>query len=357
MNLTCCCDDVKHHKIILDIDNGLGLPVTDTDDALALALALTSPEIELLGITTCAGNCTTAQSTRNTLVQMALAHRREIPVAEGRADPLLRSRAAHFAYLEAKSAGPGSRFWSHLPSPPSPKHAASSLKAHELIVQQVRRHPGEVTMVATGSLTNLALALLTDPELAGLLKGVVHMGGGFEPDREGDDPLIWETPDIPPEVWRDTLRFNPLFDPEATAIVCLSGVPLTLVPVNVTAKVFQRPQHLEILARNTSAFHQHLHRYARPWVQWSQADRLLPGAHLHDPLALALVVVPDLVRYRCLWVDVERLLALNDSWLRELPQEAGRRGSEVIVAVSVDAEGSEAWINERLAAPPSDGQS
>lgn len=359
MTPTCCCDGVKHHKIILDIDNGLGLPVTDTDDALALALALTSPEIELLGVTTCAGNCTTTQSTGNTLVQLSLADHREIPVAEGRADPLLRSRAAHFAYLEAKSAGPGARFWSHLPLPPSPNHAASPLKAHELIAQQIRRYPGQVTLVAAGSLTNLALALLTDPELAGLLKGVIHMGGGFVPTRDGDDPLIWETPDIPPEVWQDTLRFNPLFDPEATAIVCLSGVRLTLVPVNVTARVFQRPEHLELLATAAaeSAFHKHLHRYALPWVQWSQADRRLPGAHLHDPLALALVVVPDLVRYRRMWVDVDRLLGLEDPWLRELPQEEDRRGAEVIVAVSVDAEGSVAWINERLAAPLSDDQS
>lgn len=333
------------------MDNGLGLPVTDTDDALALALALASPEIELLGVTTCAGNCTTAQSTRNTLVQLGLANRREIPVAAGRADPLLRSRGAHFAYLEAKSDGSGARFWNPLPPPPAPDHTAAPLRAHELIVQQVRRYPGQVTLVAAGSLTNLALALLTDPEVVDLLKGVVHMGGGFEPVRAGDAPLAWETPDIPPEIWRDTLRFNPLFDPEATAIVCRSGVPLTLVPVNVTASVFQRPQHLELLAANPSPFHQHLQRYTRPWVAWSRADRHLPGAHLHDPLTLALVVVPDLVRYRRMWVDAARLLKLEDPWLRELPRGEGPRGPEVRVAVSVDAEGSEAWINTRLAAP------
>jgi purine nucleosidase len=336
---------------MLDVDNGMGLPVTDTDDGLALAVALASPEIDLLGVTTCAGNCTTAQSTANTLVQLTLAERGEIPVAAGRANPLLRCRAAHFAYLERKSAGPGAPFWEGLPPHPAADIAPSPLRAHELIVRTVRRHPGRVTLVATGSLTNLALALLTDPDLAGDLEGVFHMGGGFQPDQAGDDPLVWETPDIPPAVWRDTLRFNPLFDPEATAIVCLSGVPLTLVPVNVTARVFQRPEHLEMLAKNPSPFHQHLHRCALPWVRWSMADRRLPGAHLHDPLTLALVAAPDLARYRPMWVDVERLLRVRDPWLLELPLEKERRGTLVRVAVAVDAETSEAWINARIAAP------
>ncbi|MDJ0782437.1 MAG: nucleoside hydrolase [Desulfosarcinaceae bacterium] len=338
---------MERHTLILDIDNALGIPVADTDDALALALALASPEIELLGITTCAGNCTVIQSTGITRHQLALADRQDIPVAQGRADPLLRSRRAHFAYLDAKSIGAGARFWRRL-TPPS-NLATTPLKAHEWISRTVRRHPGTVTFVATGSLTNLALALLTDPELAGLLKGVVHMGGGFLPAVAGDDPLVWETPDIPAEVWRDTLRFNPLFDPEATAIVTLSGVPLTLVPVNVTARVYQRPEHLALLARNPSPFHRHLHRYARPWVQWSMADRKLPGAHLHDPLTLALVVRPHMARYRQLWVDVDRLLRLSDPWLRELPRPADRRGGEATVAVAVDADASERWINARIA--------
>jgi purine nucleosidase len=344
---------VNRHKVILDIDNGLGLPVADTDDALALALALASPEIELLGVTTCAGNCTTPQSTHNTLVQLALAERGEIPVAEGRADPL-RSRSDHFAYLAQKSIGPGARFWDGLRPHSDSRLTAIPLKAHEFIARMVRRHPGRVSIVATGSLTNLALALLTDPDLAGLIKGVFHMGGGFLPVEAGDDPLVWETPDIPDQVWRDTLRFNPLFDPEATAIVSLSGVPLTLVPVNVTARFFQRPEHLEMLARNPSPFHQHLHRYALPWVQWSMADRRLPGAHLHDPLTLALVMMPDLARYRRMWVDVGRLLNLKDPWLRELPKRADRRGAEVTVAVGVDAAAGELWINRRIAAPIAD---
>ncbi|MEJ2641731.1 MAG: nucleoside hydrolase [Desulfosarcinaceae bacterium] len=206
-------------------------------------------------------------------------------------------------------------------------------------------------LVATGSLTNLALALLTDPDLAGLIKSVVHMGGGFTPAYAGDAPLVWETPDIAADVWRNTLRFNPLFDPEATAIVCLSGVPITLVPVNVTAQVFQRPHHLEMLAANPSDFHQHLYRYALPWLRWSMTDRRQPGAHLHDPLTLALVVRPELVRYRQMWVDVDRLLRLEDPWLRELPLERERRGARVRVAVAVDAEACEAWINARVAAP------
>ncbi|MBL0714589.1 MAG: nucleoside hydrolase [Desulfosarcina sp.] len=92
-------------KIIMDIDNALTLPAQDTDDAIALALALVSPELELVGITTCAGNCRTPQSTCNTLRLLQAADVPRIPVVEGRSEPLIRDRRAHFHYLERKSAG------------------------------------------------------------------------------------------------------------------------------------------------------------------------------------------------------------------------------------------------------------
>jgi inosine-uridine nucleoside N-ribohydrolase len=81
------------------------------------------------------------------------------------------------------------------------------------------------------------------------------------------------------------------------------------------------------------------------------AERRLPGAHLHDPLTLALVVRPELARYRRMWVDVDRLLRLEDPWLREMPMEREQHGAQVRVAVAVDAEASERWINARIAAP------
>ena len=271
-------------KVILDIDNALTLPVQDTDDAIALALALVSPELEVVGITTCAGNCTAAQSTVNTLRLLQLADAAAIPVAEGRADPLIRDRRGHFRYLAAKTAGDEAHYWRSAPQPPEVAISPLSMPAHEFINRTIALAPGEITYIALGSFTNLALALLTAPDLAPRIKQVVHMGGAFHPSAA--NPFVWSTPDIPDEVWRNTLRFNTTFDPEASVVVFRAGVPLIFITVNVTRLAFQRPEHLVRLAAVPTPFHRFLYAHIRPWVEWSMAERRLPGAHMHDPLCL-----------------------------------------------------------------------
>ena len=167
---------MQRHKIILDVDNALAV-ANDTDDAMAIALALTSPEIELLRITTCAGNCRTWQSTENSLRMLELAGRGDIPVAAGRESPLIQEVEPHFQYIEAKGAIRWRIYWATMPPQIAPSLKASPLKAHELIIEMVKKYPGEVIIVKEGSLTNLALALLVEPEIAPLVKEVVHMGG------------------------------------------------------------------------------------------------------------------------------------------------------------------------------------
>ena len=334
-------------KIIIDLDNGLTLPVADSDDAMALALALVSPEIDVLGCTCCPGNCRSGQSAANTLRLLELAGRDDIPVAVGREAPLLRNRDSHFLFLDKKSAGPENRFWADLPPPTVARRSPSPRKAHELIIDLVRSHPGEVALVMLGALTNLALAILVEPEIVPLIGEVVHMGGGFEPTAPGDAPLAWVTPDIPDRIWQNVLRFNTLFDPEASAIVFNSGVPVTLVPVNVTAQVFQRVAAMDRLGRCNTPFHQFLYAYGRPWVVWSKVVRHLPGAHMHDPLALATVIDSSLCRWRRMHVDTAKLLAGSGDWLGETTEEGQAR-----VAVSVDAPRFEALLDRRLRRPP-----
>ncbi len=328
-------------KIILDIDNAFTMPAQDTDDALALALALVSPELELVGLTTCAGNCRTEASTRNTLRLLQAAGAEGVPVAEGRAKPLKRDREAHFRYLAHKSAGPQARFWHDLPAPPAVDFKPLAMPAHAFTARLLARFPNELVYVALGSLTNLALALETSPELAQTIKRVVHMGGSFAP-RSGP-PFVWSTPDIPDDVWRTTLRFNTAFDPEASAAVFRSGVPLTFITANVTSRVFQRPAHLERLQAAQTPFHRFLYTYARPWVEWSVAERRLPGAHMHDPLTVAAVIDPAFCRLETLYLDTESYLGGQTPWLVHEP--AGR---PVEVATDVDTARFEAFLAERL---------
>ena len=331
-------------KIILDIDNALTLPAQDTDDALALALSLVSPEVELVGITTCAGNCRTHLSTRNTLRLLQAAGATGIPVAEGRAEPLQRDRKAHFRYLAHKSAGPQGRYWQDLPEPPAVELSPLPIPAHDFIGQALARFPDELIYVALGSLTNLALALRAAPDRAKTIRQVVHMGGSYQPP-EGP-PFVWSTPDIPDEVWQTTLRFNTAFDPEASAEVFRSGVPLTFVTANVTSRVFQRPVHLDRLRAVETPFHRFLHTYARPWVDWSIAERRLPGAHMHDPLTVATIIDPSFCRLETLYLDHATFLKGQDPWLVHDPV-----GPPVQVATDVDRERFETFLAERLTHP------
>jgi purine nucleosidase len=331
-------------KVILDMDNALTIPAQDTDDALALALALTSPELEVLGCTTCAGNCRTSQSTRNTLRLLEAGSIRSLPVAEGHPAALARDREAHFRYLAAKSEGFEARYWRGLPEPPPTTLTATPLPAWAFILETARRYPREVLFIALGSLTNLALALLEDPTGAALLKGVVHMGGAFHPV-EGP-PFVWRTPDIPAEIWRTTLRFNTRFDPEAAAVVFRSGLPVTLVPANVTSRVFQRPEHLEKLKSAGTPWHRFLETYARPWVEWSIAERRLPGAHMHDPLTVATVIDPTFCRFEAMNLSVPALLTGKGDWL-----SWNGGGLPVRTAAEVDAPRFEDWLAERLERP------
>ena len=334
-------------KVILDIDNALTIPAQDTDDALALALALTSPELEVLGCTTCAGNCRTSQSTLNTLRLLEAAGIRSLPVAEGHPTALVQDREAHFRYLASKSEGPESCYWKDLPSPPPPTLTATPLPAWAFILETARRHPAEVILLALGSLTNLALALLEDPSGAAELKGVVHMGGAFNP--KNGPPFVWQTPDIPDDVWRTTLRFNTRFDPEAAAVVFRSGIPVTMVPANVTSQVFQRPEHLEILKDGGTPWHRFLETYARPWVEWSLKERRLPGAHMHDPLTVATVIDPTFCPLTSMDLSVPAFLTGKRDWLS---WDGG--GLPVWVATEVDAPRFENWLAERLRAPVRD---
>ncbi|GAB7022121.1 nucleoside hydrolase [Salidesulfovibrio brasiliensis] len=333
------CRMTRHPKpIILDMDNGCGIPLADVDDALALAVALASPELRIAACTACAGNCRTVESARNTLFMLELA-RQDIPVALGPETPLARERRAHFRYLDDKRRTPERRLWDRVPRS-EPQGEPDPRPAHVLMAECAAAEPDGLTLVCTGSLTNAAMLVREFPDEAARVREIIHMGGAF-PDTATD----WEnsTPDIPPEVWRDTLRFNPLFDPEAAAAVFESGIPVTVVPANVTMQVFLRPGDIAPLEDCGRPFGEYLHAACMPWLRWSMKTRKLPGAHLHDPLALALAFAPDICTYREMLVDMDTLLKPDGTFLRE-----NGNGPTVRVASGVDIAAAETLVGDRL---------
>ncbi len=251
--------------IILDCDPG-------HDDAIALLLALASPELELLGVTTVAGNQTLAKTTANAIRVLDHVDRPAVPVAAGVDRPLVRERrVAAEVHGDTGLDGPAL-------APPSRRPDA--LHAIDWIAHAVREHPQPVTLVATGPLTNVALFLARYPELGPRLERIVLMGGAIG---EGN-----VTP---------AAEFNIWVDPEAAARVFTSGIDLTMVGLDVTHRALMTPAHAARLASagragrlvaDLYAFYSGFHSRAYGW----------DGAPVHDAVALAHVIDGTLLDVR-----------------------------------------------------------
>lgn len=260
--------------IILDCDPG-------HDDALALLLALARPEVRLLGVTTVAGNAPLPATTRNALAVLTLADRTDVPVAAGADRPLRRP-------LEVASVvhGPGGLEGAELPEP-----AMEPLDepAVEFIARTVEASPVPVTLVPTGPLTNIALFLACHRKLAAAkVGGICLMGGAIGAGN-----------------WTPSAEFNIWVDPEAAAIVFESGLPITMIGLDVTHQAIMTladADRLRGLGNRSGAVFADLlgyfARYHRERYGWD-------GAPIHDAVAVAHVLGLGLVETRRGRVDVE----------------------------------------------------
>jgi purine nucleosidase/pyrimidine-specific ribonucleoside hydrolase len=258
---------------ILDCDPG-------HDDAVAILLAAASPRIDLRAITTVAGNGTLQNVTRNARRICTLAGIRDVPIAAG-ADRPLRQALVIAADVHGESALDG-------PALPEPGVALDPRPAHELIADVVGESPEPVTLVATGPLTNVATVLERSPEVAGRLREIVLMGGSTE--RGNTTPCA---------------EFNIYVDPEAAERVFSSGVPVTMVGLNVTHQALATEA---VLAR-LEALGTELGRVVAAWMTFFAATYRavygLAAPPVHDPCAVALLVDPAVIGCVDAFVGVE----------------------------------------------------
>jgi inosine-uridine nucleoside N-ribohydrolase len=273
-------------RLIIDADPGNGVAGSDVDDGLAIALALNSPEVELLAVTVVAGNVPVDQGVRGALELLETAGATHIPVHRGADRPLLQDPRAWRRLLDIRREDPKAhRLWRDVPA------ATTSLAPHpqaasQVLVELVDRHPGEVTVLAIGPLTNIATAMLLDPEWQHKVARIVWMGGAFE------------LPDVLQEL-------NAAYDPEATHLVMTSAAPLLVVPLDVTLRTYLRLDEIGRLESAATPLAQYLGRTVRPWVTWLAERFGRDGCPLHDPLALAALIEPDLVLTRLRAADIE----------------------------------------------------
>lgn len=288
---------------LLDTDIG-----DDIDDALALALALRSPEIDLLGVTTVFGD--TQLRARLAKRVLRVFGREEVPVAAGMPMPLqLRHRpsgAPQAAILD-----------------PHEHYELSALRGPEFIVEQALAHPGRLTLICIGPLTNIAAALKLEPRLFLLIRRVVMMGG---------------TSSIPFPEW------NMRSDALAAQIVLAAGIPVTLIGFNITRRCHLLPADLERLAADCSPQARLLSQLIRVWQR--HRPRWQPRSpYLHDPLAVAALCRPDFFRFEEMTARV-----LVQGPLQGFMVPRALNGPPVQAAVDVQANEARNWIMRRLLA-------
>jgi purine nucleosidase len=259
--------------VLLDCDPG-------HDDAVALLLAAGSPALDLRAITTVAGNGPLEKVTYNARRVCTLGGIRDVPIAAGANRPLRRAlETAEHVHGESALDGP---------ELPEPDVELDPRPAHELVSAVAAESPEPLTLIAVGPFTNVATALDRDPGLAGRLREIVVMGGST--GRGNHAPYA---------------EFNVYVDPEAAERVFASGVPVTMVGLNLTHQALATGDVIERLR----GLGTELGRVAAGWMTFfgSMYEDLwgLPGPPVHDACAVALAIDPTLVRCVDAFVAIE----------------------------------------------------
>lgn len=272
----------SQQKIIFDTD----FAFPPQDDAMTLFFALNSPELEILGITTVAGNKSRNVATADALKILEIANRSEIPVFEGAAAPLIHEGTE----WDTKRHG---GWYANEPAPPPPggfaQKKAESRGAVDFIVEQVMTNPGQITILAIGPLTNIAMAMRMETNFARNVKQLVIMGGaiGSLPDGAGN-----HTPNA---------EFNFYVDPEAARIVLRSGIPILLSPLNISRKArFTKEWYDRIVAVDTPVTRVIKERLGPAFAKAPERAGLM-----YDQIAAVALVDPTLMKTVEWFVDVD----------------------------------------------------
>ena len=306
-------------KIIIDTDPG-------QDDAVAILLALASPELEVLGVTAVAGNVPLRLTARNARAVLELAGRSDVPVFAGCDRPMLRKLVT-----AEKVHGDSGLDGVDLPEPAAPLQDAHAV---DFLIESLRRAPaGSVTLCPLGPLTNIALAFSKAPDVMSRAAGIVLMGGG-----------CFEGGNVTPAA-----EFNIYVDPEAASIVFGAGVPLTVMPLDVTHKLLATRPRVEAfqalgtpVGRAVAAWTDFFERY--DMQKYGSA-----GAALHDPSVVAYLLKPELFSGREINVEIEtnsrltRGMTVADWW------GVTKRPANALFVRDADSDGFFDLLTERLA--------
>ena len=270
----------EKQRLIIDTDPGI-------DDALAILLALAEDSIQLEGLSIVHGNCSTPQGTANALSILELAGAEDIPVYSGFERPLVRDPL--FAPETHGNTGLG------YASLPLAKTAPRTEHAVDFIIKKILSAPGEITLVAVGPLTNVAAAIRLEPGIINAVKQVIVMGGAIQ--HSGNTTPLAE--------------FNVYADPHAAHMVFHAGMPLRLVPLDVTYQCILTGQDVDQLQTIHSPISEFIADATRFYMEFHDSYQGVKGCVINDPLALALVFQENLCEYQALYVDVDLSMGVS----------------------------------------------
>jgi purine nucleosidase len=295
------------------------------DDAVGILLELASPELDVLGITCVAGNVPLARTTENARKVCELAGRPDVRVFAGCAAPLARPLVTA-EHVHGKTGLDGA----DLPAPAMPLQPGDAV---DFIIDTLRSEPaGSVTLVPVGPLTNIATALRRAPDIAARIKRIVLMGGAY-----------FEVGNITPAA-----EFNIYVDPEAAAEVFGAGIPLVVVPLDVTHKALVTAPRVAAFRGLGTPVGETVALWTDFFERFDKEKYGSPGAPLHDPCTIAWILRPDLFTGREINVEIEVQgthttgMTVADWW-----RVTGKPANALFLG-DMDADGFFALLTERL---------
>lgn len=305
-------------RIIIDTDPG-------QDDAVAILLALGSPELEVVGITAVAGNVPLKLTEKNARKICELAGRPDVKVYSGAIRPLMR----HLVTAEEVHGKTGLNG----PELPEPKMKLQDEHAVDFIVRTLMEEDsGTITLCPLGPLTNIALALIREPKIASRIKEIVLMGGGF-----------FEGGNVTPAA-----EFNIYVDPHAADVVLRSGVPIVMMPLDVTHKALTSAKRIAAVRALGTRVGEATAQMLEFFERFDEEKYGTDGGPLHDPCVIAYLLKPDLFKGRSCNVTVETASELTmgmtviDWW------GVTKRQKNALVMRDIDSDGFFALLTERL---------
>ena len=295
-------------RMLIDGDPGI-------DDIMAISYALKSEKVKLEGVTTVAGNTTIDNATKNALKILEIINGNEIPVARGTPKPILRE-------LKTATDVHGEDGFGNLYLNP-PKMKESDTHAVEFIIKTIMDNPKEIVLVSLGPLTNIAVALLIEPRLTGYVREMVIMGGAIK---------------VRGNVTSEA-EFNIFTDPEAAKLVFHSGMPITLVGLDVTMNTVLTPENLAVIEDADTSISLLIGQIIRHYMKFYKEIRGIDGCAMHDPLAVGVAIDKTLVKTEKAYVSVETKGELTlGKTVADLGSVDRRHPANMEVCLDVDSE-------------------